>query len=256
MPSTRAINYSVRANKHIERRLLFEVLRRLDRLPPRLGSYRYVGFGGIFFADFLLAHRDLGIDNLVSVEQAPTRDRFTFNKPLACIDLQFGSSGELLPPLLAESRTGPTIYWLDYDGALDQAVLDDITHVATAASAWTVMLLTVNCQPEPLNERLAILRQRLGDLLPPDITSAADLGSWKLAGLSHRLITGAIDAALVDRNAALPPEERMRYRQLVHFHYADGAKMLTTGGIFHASSGAEALEEATRALTTTTRTYR
>ena len=243
MSSTRAVNYSIRANKHIERRMLFEVLQRLDRLPPRLSTYRYVGFGGIYFTDLLLAHRDLGISDLVSIEKTTHRDRFEFNKPLACIALRFDTSGKVLPTVLAELGDAPAIFWLDYDGLIDQSVIADAALVAGAATPWTVLIITVNCEPGPEAERLATVRRRLGNALPPDITYAAQLGGWKLGNLSHRMITGAIDATLVDRNAAIAPKERMLYHQLVRFHYADGAKMMTTGGIFCTAADAGVLPE-------------
>jgi hypothetical protein len=35
------------------------------------------------------------------------------------------------------------------------------------------------------------------------------------------------------RNTALPANEKVRYRQLFHFRYKDGAQMLTVGGVLY-----------------------
>jgi hypothetical protein len=246
MPSTRAINYPVRANKHVERQMLMELLQRLDRLPPRLASYRYVGFGGIYFTDFVQAHRYLGVDHMVSIEHNTPRERFAFNKPLACIDLRFGGADEHLPQLLAELREAdaPGMFWLDYDGKMDADVLADIATLASGATPLTFAAVTVNCQPEPRGQRMEAFARRFGEKAPPDVTAEAQLGGWSLAKVCHRLIAGEIAAALRDRNAALPEAERLHYTQLVRIHYADGAQMLTAGGILHTAGQAQQIADA------------
>lgn len=246
MASTRTVNYSVRVGKHVERQMILEVLQRLDRLPPRLGAYRYVGFGGIFFTDFLLAHRHLGITDMVSIEKSQT-DRFAFNRPLSCIDLRFGASTQVLPRVLGELRRSrsPAVLWLDYDGAVSTAVTADAALVAAEAQPLSVLLVTVNCEPlQDINARVQTLTTQLGDQMPPQITSGAQLGGWKLAEWTHRLVSGAVAEALVDRNLALTPGERVHYRQLFHFHYSDGARMLTVGGVFHLPDQVALLDEA------------
>lgn len=252
MASTRTVNYSVRASKHVERQMIVEVLQRLDRLPPRLGSYTYVGFGGIFFTDFLLFHRHLGLNAMTSIEQSGPRERFAFNLPLSCIDLRFGPSSSVLPGVLAGLRRAgaPAIAWLDYDGSISAAVTADTALVASEAVPLTMLMVTVNSEPPAdVARRIPWLDRQLDEQLPPDITAGEQLGGWKLAELSHRMFTGAIDQALVDRNLALEPDQQLRYRQLLRFHYADGARMLTTGGIFHTDAQASLVAEAFDGLT-------
>lgn len=236
MASTRTVNYSVRPSKHVERQMILEVLQRLDRLPSRLDAYRYVGFGGIFFTDFLLAHRHLGMTAMTSIEKSGTTDRFSFNRPLSCIDLRFGTSSNVLPAVLGDLRRAdkPAIFWLDYDGPISTTVTADTALVAAEAVPLTLLLITVNCEPpHDLDKRVAWLSHQMGDQTPPQITVGAQLGGWKLGEVSHRLINGVIEQALVDRNLALEPDQQVRYQQLMRFHYSDGAKMLTTGGIFY-----------------------
>lgn len=246
MGSTRTVNYSVRASKHVERQMIVEVLQRLDRLPPRLDAYRYVGFGGIFFADFLLAHRHLGLTAMTSIEKSRT-DRFSFNRPLSCIDLRFGASSDVLPVVLGDLRRAqaPGIVWLDYDGSISATVTADAALVAAEAVPLTLLLVTVNCEPlQDVQQRVSCLARQMGDQMPPQITTGAQLGGWKLAEVSHRLVNGAIEQALVDRNLVLERDQQLHYQQLLRFHYSDGARMLTTGGIFRTQAQAGLVDDA------------
>ena len=65
--SFRKIDYRVRPAKHAERMMMCEAFARLgafDELP----SYQYVGLGSVYFVDFLLFHRILGIRDMVNIE--------------------------------------------------------------------------------------------------------------------------------------------------------------------------------------------
>src|SRR5258708_21886019 len=125
--SYRTVNFGLRTAKHIERKMMAEALLRLDRVVP-LNSYKYVGFGAIFYADFLLFHRLLGITSMLSIEEKISHEeRFRFNLPLGCIDLDFRHSNEALPNL---DWQGPAIVWLDYDEQLTDSVFADLETVA------------------------------------------------------------------------------------------------------------------------------
>lgn len=237
-PSYREVNFSVRAAKSIERKMIAETLLRLDRLAP-LNSYRYVGFGSIFFADFLIFHRTLGITSMLSIEkQAINEERFRFNLPLGCVDLDFRPSNQALPSL---DWSRSSIVWLDYDSQLDIAVLGDVEAVAGQAGPWSVLIITVNAQPGEIGCRLEHLKASVGaERIPIDVTAEAHLAKWNLAKVGRRIIRAAIESALADRNAPLDEGEKVGFQQLFNFHYADGPRMLTFGGIFYRA--ADALE--------------
>ncbi|RMG75351.1 MAG: hypothetical protein D6711_06830, partial [Chloroflexi bacterium] len=64
MPSSsRKINYGLRPAKHIERKMLIEIFRRLSEFGS-VESYRYIGFGALYFNDFYQFHKYLGIQNM------------------------------------------------------------------------------------------------------------------------------------------------------------------------------------------------
>jgi len=67
-PSYRIINYALRPAKAIERRMLCAAFERLHPF-QRIQDYRYVGFGSIYFSDFQLLHRQLGITDMLSIER-------------------------------------------------------------------------------------------------------------------------------------------------------------------------------------------
>ena len=239
-PSYREVNFNLRAAKSIERKMIAEALLRLDRLAP-LNSYRYIGFGSIFFADFLIFHRMLGITSMLSIEeQAANEERFRFNLPLGCVDLDFRHSNQALPTL---DWSEHNIAWLDYDSQLDISILGDVEAVAGQTGPWSVLIVTVNAQPGKIDERLKQLKINVSpERIPMDVTADAHLGGWNLAKVSRRIINAAIESALADRNAPLGESEKIRFRQLFNFHYADGPKMLTVGGIFYRTEGAASLE--------------
>src|SRR5438128_622831 len=99
MPSFDAINYSLRASKSIQRQLVFEGVRMLQR-ELHLERLAYVGLGSIWFTDFTMAHKLLGIDDMVSIESHPVGyRRAVFNSPYATVKVREGYSSEVLPAL-------------------------------------------------------------------------------------------------------------------------------------------------------------
>ena len=47
--------------------MICEALARLEFLKP-LSEFRYTGFGSVYFGDFALFHRRLGIDKMTTIE--------------------------------------------------------------------------------------------------------------------------------------------------------------------------------------------
>lgn len=256
--SYRITNYALRPAKAIERRMLCAAFARLHRF-QRIEHYRYIGFGSIYFSDFQLLHRELGITDMLSIEKdVSARACFRFNRPYKCIRLKFGTSAEVLPTL----RWGPrTIFWLDYDDRLNVDILRDIATVCFRATSGSMIVISVNAQPdaEPSEEdraryqeetgksfdlsdyRLRIAKELVGEKLPAG-TTGANLRGLELAKVFREVIHNEIAEQLSIRNAILPTEERLCYRQLFHFRYKDGAQMLTVGGILYRIAEKRVLE--------------
>lgn len=245
--SYRVINYALRPAKAIERRMMCATFERLHPF-QRIEEYRYIGFGSIYFSDFQLLHRELGISDMLSIEKDVSAEAcFRFNLPYNCIELRFGSSSEVLPTL---DWRPLTIFWLDYDDRLNVDILGDLATVCSRATGGSVVVISVNAQPdaEPSKEdrdtyeeetgrlfdlgeyRVRIAKELVGEKLPAG-TSGAGLRGQDLAKVFREMIHNEIAEQLSIRNAMLPTEERILYRQLFHFRYRDGAQMLTVGGI-------------------------
>jgi len=229
------INYDTRVSKTIERKMLAEFFNRLSVF-GNIASYRYIGMGSYYFTDFRLFHRNLGICDMVSIEwDKDNRSRFKFNNPFKCIDIKFGASWEVTPTLNWEKRT---ILWLDYDRHLDNNKLLDVKEFCGNAIAGSVILVTLSAETNDedngeMGKRLEKIKLRVGSSRVPHDVIEQDLRQWGTAELYRRIIDIYIKQSLNDRNGGLPQEARLRYRQLFNFHYSDGGKMVTVGGLIY-----------------------
>lgn len=234
--SYRRVNYSLRLAKQIERKMLVETLSRLAPFAP-VSTYRYVGMGSIYFADFALVHRALGINTMISIEeQVQDRPRIESNRPFACIRVLYGTSTDQLPYL---DWSPLTIAWLDYDGRLDRNVLADTAWFFANAVPGSVYIATVNVQdpnPTPPATTLGEITEAVGADRVPSGTTEKDLASWGLSDVCRRIIINEIQDTLNQRNGGEPKGLRLRFRQLFHFRYLDGARMLTVGGVLYQSN--------------------
>ena len=67
MASFDVVNYSLRPSKSIQRQIVFNGIRLLmERM--KLECPVYIGFGSVWFSDFLVAHKMLGINDMRSME--------------------------------------------------------------------------------------------------------------------------------------------------------------------------------------------
>jgi hypothetical protein len=207
----------------------------MARISP-LRQYRYVGFGGLSFQDFALFHQRLGIKDMVSIERRrEMRRRFEFNKPYSCIRIEWGDSHAVLPLLDSRQRA---IVWLDYETPPNAQLLLDVSLVASKVRSGSLLVVTVPADlgedaadPSAPKKRLAKLRDRVGKTRVPLDVKPEHLAKWGAAQVYRRIINDEITNALSDRCAALSKSDRISYRQLFNFHYQNGCKMLTVGGL-------------------------
>jgi hypothetical protein len=234
-------DYRVRPAKSVERRMMCDAFRRLSPFGS-IRAYRYIGFGANSFVDFILFHRQLGIDQMISIEShVDLKQRIEFNCPFKCIDVRFGLSSAVLPNIDWSVRS---IVWLDYDKSLKMNMLSDIKTVAARAAPGTFVCVSVaadvgadendDSQVNPQESEPDRRLRRLSDRLPariPRYVSGKHLKGWGTASVFREIITNEIDAALAERNGLRAAGATLQYRQLFNFNYADGAKMMTCGGM-------------------------
>lgn len=202
--------------------MILEVLGHLSAFQP-VADYRYVGFGSPFFVDFHLIHRRLAIKSMISIEKEEDLEaRFTFNVPFECVELKWGTAGDVLPSLVWDEAS---ITWLDYDYRLKQSVLADMSIVADRAKHGDCLLVTVDADPPESDEEVEEIEKGLGSTGEP-LGSPESLAGWVLAEYFYDLMHSLAVRAVRERGTNL------EWIQLFRFHYRDSALMFTYGGVF------------------------
>lgn len=243
------IDYKLRPAKAIERKMIVEAIRRLSHF-SKIEDYRYIGFGSIYFADFSLIHKALGISKMITIEKDEVyKKRVSFNLPYSCINFQNAYSHEVLPTLDWDE---PTIVWLDYDKQLEDYYLSDINTVFSSIKSGGLILITINANPqidskltpdELSRHRFEKLVKIVGeDKIPFDVTGN-DLTSEGVSKVYRKIFLNEINECLKNRNAFVEVDEQYIFKQLFNFKYEDGAKMLTIGGIIHKKSEEEIFQK-------------
>ncbi|MBS4017596.1 MAG: hypothetical protein KGZ68_05105 [Dechloromonas sp.] len=241
MPSFDAINYSLRPSKSIQRQIVFSGLRLLQRTLG-LSNQVYVGFGSIWFTDFVMAHKLLGIDDMVSLEADDIGyKRAVFNSPYATIKVAHGYSYTELPKLYVDATLNgrPWVVWLDYDYELNESLRDDIRSVIENAPANSIFLVTFNGIDRRYGDgsaRPERIRELLGSVVPDSLTKAQCKTPLLQASLAD-LTLDYMKSVAADR--ARPGGFVSGFRVL----YRDGPHMITVGGVLPDKEHLSAAEE-------------
>lgn len=236
------IDYALRPAKHTERRMLCDIFRKLGYF-NRLNNYTYVGFGGIAFSDFVLFHKALGIQEMVSIEKSGKLERIEYNKPFNTITLINQAASVALPKL--EWKT-PHIVWLDYDDKLSNEMFLDAGIIANHALSGCALAISFQCnnaveldkfkdENEAFNAFISTFtRERI-----PQKTDVSNLYGWKFATLGTNMLLAEIESILAARNSKLKPEEKLNFKLVCNIGYSDNAKMTTLVGVFVAEKDEE-----------------
>lgn len=230
------IDYRIRVAKSVERRMMCSLFQRLSIFHP-LNEYKYIGFGSVSFIDFALFHKILGINNMISIEKEEhDKKRFEFNKPYDCIDLQFGESNNILPGLDIEHNS---LIWLDYDGKLSTAILDDIRFIFNRLSSGSFFCVSYNAHQDEgdTTTRVKKLSDRIDNKYFPDyLHESPTLHKTGISKTYYDIIQILIQEVLTTRKAN---GDEIFVQQLLFFSYSDGVEMNTLGWLFYNSSDSE-----------------
>lgn len=238
------VNYVIRPNKNIERKLIAECLSAL-RPSFDIPTYRYVGMGSFWFIDFVMFHRALGIQEMLSIEHDEHAPRAEFNRPLSCIKIVPGNSKDVLPKLKIEEKK--TIFWLDYTKGLQGSVLPDLSEICGRALAGTIVIVTVNASSGQLKNgrdpddnqlsELETLKYLVGDDLVPAGVRKVDL--------SLKLFPELLGDILINKlkHSVREYQSSKRFEVLFNFSYQDDAPMVTVGGMITDDAGRTKLSD-------------
>lgn len=242
--SSASIPYHLRPHKSVDRRLFFDLLSRFQRWKS-LNNSVYISMGAFPLEDHRLAHRLLGIKNLIAFDRDESVvARQAFNKPISSCSCICKSSGEVIDDLenILSACGFPDpeqiIIWLDYTDPKEiglqirefQALLDKIKE-------GDFVRVTVNANPKELappvesgatlatktmKNQFEQLKSQIGEYIP----SNAQPSDMTPEGLSL-ILSQAFGAAALE---ALPVSGNYCFTPLSVVRYADTTQMLSVSG--------------------------
>jgi len=220
------VQYEFRPAKQVERRMLLDFFQRLMEAGFQISGYQYTGMGSIYFVDFILFHRYLGIKKMVSVEcLAEIERRVHFNKPYGNIEIFMGDVADYIPSL---SRDRKHILWLDFDFVIKSEAIDAIVLAAAQLSPGSMLMVTVDAEPPGPAEWgpkkwCQYFKSEAGDYLG-NKSRQHHFARSNLVEVNASIIEKAIKHGLAGR-------DDVEFLPLLNFVYADGHTMLSVGGM-------------------------
>lgn len=224
------VHYELRPAKQVERRMIIDALQILGENGFPVREYRYTGMGSVYFIDFILFHRILGIESMTSVEyDEGIAKRVEFNRPFEFVDVQIKPIGDVIPSLSPDQRH---LLWLDYDGIITGNQLQDISLAATFLTRGSILLITVDVEPptdtnDPEDWKQYYLAEAASYLDEETKTSA--FAKSKLPTRTVELVDKAIKNGLAGRT-------EVEFIPLFNFLYRDTHSMITIGGMIGGSA--------------------
>jgi hypothetical protein len=230
------INYSLRLNKQVERKIILDIFSRINN-EIDLSNYAYIGMGSIYYYDFIMIHRAFGLKNLISIDNKDTVKRFEFNKPYDFITFKNKLSSDYL--MEHEWKT-PSIIWLDYDSKfIDLAkefIITDLKILGKYAQKNNFLLLTVNAQcPKEITDKKRFLEENI-DFISKEYNDLKYLSINKFPYLLQHIMINILQAS--------GEYNKFKFHKTCSFIYQDGALMYTLGGVFN-----DDLDQVNRILT-------
>lgn len=236
--SYRQIDYYLRPSKNVERKMILEVIKNITK--KQNINYSYIGMGSLGFIDFRMFHKELMINDMISIEKKATdADRFEFNKPFK-IQMEYNEATIALPNLNLNDKDA--LVWLDYDGKFNRSMTQDLNHLFSVANPFSIVLMTCRQDlsyyiDEDKGEIKSFKRfeeefeeYSFADIKPSFFEKANH------TNLIYDMMSNLISETLRNRNSGLGNSERLYFKQLFFFTYSDNAPMLTFGGILLTAS--------------------
>lgn len=219
------VAYNLRPAKQVERRMMIDAFQIMSRAGFQIGDYQYTGFGSIYFVDFILFHKLLGIRKMLDVEYSTDIEkRVLFNKPFDSVDLEMKPISEVIPHLSPDIKH---LLWLDYDNILHREVLADAASSATQLSCGSILIITVDVEPPTENgepkEWMSYFEEEAYRYFKAD-WDVRKFGRANLPRINIEILHNAIKNGLAGRTG-------VQFFPVFSFLYRDGHQMLTLGGV-------------------------
>lgn len=202
--------------------MLIDALQSLSAAGFGISEYQYTGMGSIYFVDFVLFHKFLGIHKMWTVEHDVTiTKRIRFNRPFSFVKIFMVSASEIIARLpLSEKH----LLWLDYDDFISSALAEDVYIAISRLRAGSIILITVDVEAPVPDANPARLRQYFTSELERYLPPKAKFGPSRLPALNGVIIDRLCASAISVRTDVV-------FQPLFSFLYKDGHQMLTVGGM-------------------------
>lgn len=216
--------YHLRPNKAVDRMLLVEVIRILERRGADISAYTYYGFGGPYLEEFRILYEVCPDLPLVSIEDRPeTFKRQEFHLPCGLLDLVSSDSKTFINNY--DSKDKKSIFWLDYT-SLTYGNIADFTNLVTRVANESVVKITLpvaayQWQDQKKEfERDRFVRQF--SAIMPDDTVPYEVPE-EFAYFVQKMIQIATQEVLLKTSRNFQP--------ICSFHYSDNTAMFSLTGI-------------------------
>ena len=218
------VDYMFRPKKQIERKIIIEILQELKKEIP-LSKYLYIGFGSIYYYDFILFHKMLNINKLLSIDDKSTIKRFEFNRPYDFITFK----NEISTNFLSEyDWKQNSVLWLDYDNKLKDIVLSDIKIIAKNCKKKDFLIITVNAYCGNVGDERDQARENFYSKFRMYISS--DYHNKKY--YTPKNFPYLLQEVILKYLMTVSEYQDISFCKLFSFRYRDGSPMFTIGGIF------------------------
>lgn len=224
--SYRTVHYELRPAKQVERRMLIDAFQILQEAGFRIRRYKYFGMGSVYFVDYILLHKYLGIDSLLSVEASQKiRKRVLFNRPFGVVGVEHGTAGEYIPTLKPSDQH---IVWLDYDRLLTKSHLEDVRQAAQHLSPGSILLVTFDAELPNRHratpkETAKYYRDQAEAYIPMEMLDK----EWERDVMPELIMN--VTRQVIQEGVRF--RAGLQFRELLFFQYADGRRMVTLGGM-------------------------
>ncbi len=218
------INYMFRPKKQIERKIIIEILQELEK-EIQLSKYLYIGFGSIYYYDFILFHKMLNINRLLSIDDKSTIKRFNFNKPYDFITFDNNISTDFLSEYDWKQNS---VLWLDYDNKLEDIVLSDIKIIAKNCKKKDFLIITLNAYCDNVEMTRDQAREKFYSKFGRYISSEYHDKKYYTTKYFSYLLQEVILKYLM----TMSEYRDISFYKLFSFRYKDSSPMFTIGGIF------------------------
>ena len=229
--SAKIVSYDLRPSKQCERRMMLDSFNVAMESGFSIPSYRYVGMGGNRFYDFILVHKYLGIEKMISLEHDRNMlPRVEFNRPYKFIEILNTSAHNFFA---IDTYGGNSIYWMDYDCSIRPIITQDIDSLVTKVKPGDFVFFTVcgvpprDLQIKGSKERLVELGDIFGDLA--NSLTIEDVENANFTTVVHKILKAAFNRAFVVKQTGI-------FEPFFQVEYADSLDMITYGGVFASNS--------------------